>query len=361
MSNSTWNYGTNLIRLLRGDSVLRPLAVTYLATTRCNLNCAYCEDFGARRNEQNAAWLPLEAALDVLRAIRSGVDRLILSGGESLLHPDIVPLVAHARRQLRFRHITLLTNGLLLPEREEVLPFLQQVVISLDSISPETWHAILNVPRETAETILDNVRAYARRQREFGFRLVVNCVILPETLGAGPLGHPRRLVEFCVEHGLLVSFSPQSVNNWPRYELLVSEEYRRFVREIMDLKRHGAPILGSMAYLRDLLDLRPKSCYPALVPRIAPGGELIYPCWPVEREGSSHGGRPCNLRKVPSWPRALADAVEIYGPPPRVCSSCYQQCYAEPSLMQARPWALAGELLRYRAARRGGLASYAPG
>jgi hypothetical protein len=33
----------------------------------------------------------------------------------------------------------------------------------------------------------------------------------------------------------------------------------------------------------------------------------------------------------------------------------------EPSLMQARPWALLAELLRYKAARQGGIATYAPG
>ncbi len=288
MHRSTWNYARNLSRLLRGNRLLQPLAATYYVTTRCNLNCAYCEDFGAHRNGQAVPALPLEDALRVLRVVRSGVDRLILTGGELLLHPDIDDLVPRLRRELRFRHLTLLTNGLLLPEHEAILPFVDRLVISLDSTRPDLWSTIVQVPRQTAETILENVRTYARRQREFGYRMIVNCVISPETLhGAG------QVLDFCAEHGLLASFSPQAANNWPRYELLVSDEYRALLAELLARKRRGAPILGSAAYLRSLLELRPYSCYPTLIPRIMPGGELVYPCWPIEKAGDSHGGRPC--------------------------------------------------------------------
>jgi molybdenum cofactor biosynthesis enzyme MoaA len=356
MTSLIQNYGINLLKLFRRDRVLRPLAVAYYVTGQCNLNCTYCEDFGLRRNVQAIPSLPLADALRVLSVIRTGVDRLILTGGDPLLYPDIVPLVLRARRELRFRHITLQTNGLLLPQQEALLPAVDRLVISLDSTDPALWSSIVNVPREMAQAILDNVRTYARRQREFGYRMVVNGVLAPETLPGA-----QQVLDFCAEHGLLASFSPQAVNNWPRYELLVSAEYRAFLQKLATLKRRGAPILGSAAYLRTITDLRPYSCYPTLVPRVLPNGELIYPCRPIEKEGTSHGGRPCTLLAVESWTEALKIAVGEYGPPPRVCTSCFQQCFAEPSLMQAKPPSLLYELLRYRASRRGGLASYAPG
>jgi MoaA/NifB/PqqE/SkfB family radical SAM enzyme len=356
MSSATWNYGINLLKLFRRDRLLRPLAVAYYVTGQCNLNCTYCEDFGQRRNAQAGPALPLDDALRVLARIRSGVDRLILTGGDPLLYPDIVPLVSHARRELKFRHVTLQTNGLLLPQQEALLPAVDRLVISLDSTDPALWRSIVNVPLEIAQAILDNVRAYAGRQREFGYRMVVNCVLAPETLPGA-----RQVVDFCAEHGLLVSFSPQSVDNWPRYELLVSDEYEAFLQELADLKRRGAPILGSAAYLRTLADLRPFSCYPLLVPRVMPNGDIVYPCRPIEKAGTSHGGRPCNLLDVESWSAALKIAARQYGPPPRVCTSCFQQCFVEPSLMQAKPPSLLYELLRHRASRGGGLASYAPG
>jgi MoaA/NifB/PqqE/SkfB family radical SAM enzyme len=320
------------------------------------LDCAYCEDFGSRYNAQGSPILAQDDAARVLRVIRSGVDNLILTGGEPLLYPDIVDLVAHARRELHFRHVTLLTNGLLLPQHEALLPNIDRLVISLDSVDPDLWSSLVNVPVEVAQTILDNVRIYAQRQREFGYRMIVNCVLSPETLPGA-----EQLLDFCSEHGLFISFSPQSVNNWPRYELLVSDEYKSFLSKLIARKRRGAPILGSMAYLRTLLEFRPFSCYPLLVPRVLPSSELVYPCRPIEKAGSSHGGRPCNLLEVESWSQALNLAAGEFGPPPRVCTSCFQQCYIEPSLMQARPLTLLYEWLRYAPSRRGRLASYAPG
>jgi MoaA/NifB/PqqE/SkfB family radical SAM enzyme len=356
MTGLIGNYAINLSKLMRGDRMLRPLAVAFYVTNECNLNCIYCEDFGARRNDQALPPLPLADALRVLRVIRSGTDALILTGGDPLLYPEIIALATLARREVRFRHLTLQTNGLLLPQYEALLPVVDRLVISLDSTDASLWSSIVNVPVETAETILDNVRAYARRQRKIGYRIVVNCVLSPETLpGAG------HLLDFCAENGLCISFSPQSVNNWPRYELLVSSEYRVFLEELIARKRRGAPILGSMAYLRTLLTSRPFSCYPALVPRVMPDGALIYPCLPIEKAGTSHGGRPCNLLEVGSWAEAFRIAGDEYGVPPRVCTSCFQQCFVEPSLMQARPFSLLGERLRYRASRQEGLASYAPG
>jgi MoaA/NifB/PqqE/SkfB family radical SAM enzyme len=360
---STSNYLLNLGKLLRRDRLLRPLAVAYYVTTQCNLNCTYCEDFGRRHNDQAIPALPLDDALRVLRAIRSGTDHLVLTGGDPLLYPDVDALAARARRESKFRHITLQTNGLLLAQHEELLSHVDRLVVSLDSTDPVLWSTLIGVPVEMAQTILDNVRTYARRQREFGYHMAVNCVLSPETLPTA-----GQLLDFCTEQDLLVSFSPQSVDNWPRYELLVSDKYRAFLAELIARKRRGAPILGSRAYLSTLLNLRPFSCYPALVPRVLPNGELIYPCRPIEKAGTAHGGRPCTLASadksgqiVGSWAEALRVAAGEYGPPPRVCTSCFQQCFAEPSLMQARPLALLFELLRYRASRRGGLANYAPG
>jgi MoaA/NifB/PqqE/SkfB family radical SAM enzyme len=365
MSNSALNYLANLGRLLRRDRLLRPLVAVYHVTTRCNLNCAYCEDFGRRRNATALPPLPLDEGLRVLRTIRSGTDHLILTGGEPLLHPHIAELAARARRDLRFRHLTLLTNGLLLPQHEALLPHLDRLMVSLDATEPRAWAPLVGISPGEAGAILDNVRHYARRQGEFGYRLVLNCVLSPQLPGAGAPGEvmagPRQVLALAREQGVLVSFSPQSVNNWPHYDLLVADEYRAFLRELLALKRRGAPILGSVAYFKTLLDLRPYSCYPTLVPRIMPGGELLYPCWPIEKEGDSHGGRPCNLREVDSWDQVLAHSAGIYGQPPRVCTACFQQCYAEASLMQAQPLSFLAEWLRYAPSRRGSVATYAPG
>lgn len=355
-STAARNYWLNLLKLLRRDHLLRPLAVAYHVTTRCNLNCIYCEDYGARRNAQAETPLPLADALRALRIVRGSTDNLILTGGEPLLYPGIVELATRARRELRFRRVTLLTNALLLPQHEDLLPALDRLVISLDAINPQAWGPIINAPPATAQTIIDYTQSYARRQKQDGYQLVVNCVLTPQTLP-----HAQGVLDFCIELGLLVSFSPQAVHNWPNYDLLVSEAYKQFLEQLMEQKRRGAPILGSLDYLRTLRDLVPFTCYPTLVPHVLPNGDLAYPCRPIQKENGSHGGRACNLLDVDSWAQATQIALEAYGPPPRICTSCFQQCYAEPSLMQSRPLSLLRELALYAPSRRGSIWTHTPG
>jgi MoaA/NifB/PqqE/SkfB family radical SAM enzyme len=355
MTSTTTNYLLNLTKLARGDRMLHPLIATYYVTTQCNFNCAYCEYFGARRNPQAEEQLDLDRAMRVLKIIRTGVDSLIVTGGEPLLHPDIDQLITRAKREVKFRHLTLLTNASLLHDHEVILPALDRLVISLDSTDPVVWSDIIGTTPGVAHTVLDNIRTYAARQKEFGYRLVVNCVVTPQTLP-----QVRTMLAFCEEQQVLISFSPQSVNNWPHYNLLTSEEYRGFLQHLLDRKRAGAPVLGSSAYLQMLRDFAPYSCYPLLVPRVMPNGDLVYPCRPIELSGTTRGGRPCNLLNVKSWDEALQSALHAYDDPPQTCTSCFQQCFAEPSLLQAKPLSLLSEL-RYAASRRGAVWKHAPG
>jgi MoaA/NifB/PqqE/SkfB family radical SAM enzyme len=351
------NYVTNLFRLLIGERHFKPLVVSYCVTAQCNLNCQYCEDFGARRNlSHETDALSLDDAQRVLAVIRGATDSLILTGGEPLLYRDLEALLAHARHKLRFRNLTLLTNGLLLPERGDLLPHVDRLVVSLDTIDPHAWDQTLRAAPGTAQKIIDTITVTARRQAEADFRLVIHCVVTPETLPAA-----RDVLDFCIEHNIVFSCSPQSVDNWPRYELLVSDEYRAFVVDVVDLKQSGAPILGSLPYLRLMLDFKPYSCYPLLAPRVMSDGSLAYPCHPIERSGTAHGGRAANLLDTGNWEEAVKSAIHLYGPPPLTCGSCYQQCYAEPSLMQARPLAFLREVVAFYPSRQAGIHNYVPG
>ena len=238
-------YIANWLKLARQDRHLHPNVAIYYVTGQCNLNCAYCEDFGARRNAGNESPLPLEQAKQILRIIRSGTDSLFLTGGEPFTHPHIDSLVEYAKRDLRFREVTLISNGLLLPAHHALLPWLDRLIISLDSTDTEAWSKIIGMPVSSAQSIIRNIEAAASLQKKYGFIMAVNAVISPESLPA-----VQALLDFCIRNRLLVSFSPQSVNNWPRYELSTSPEYQTFISKLILLKKRGAPILGSIAYLK---------------------------------------------------------------------------------------------------------------
>src|SRR5512138_2973806 len=117
-----FTYLQNLLRLKRGDFQLSPRLAVYYVTMQCNLNCTYCEDFGSRRNHQVTPAPPLEDAKRILAVIRTGMDRLWLTGGEPLMHPQISELLDYARHTLKFREISLITNGTLLSQHLGLLP-----------------------------------------------------------------------------------------------------------------------------------------------------------------------------------------------------------------------------------------------
>jgi MoaA/NifB/PqqE/SkfB family radical SAM enzyme len=346
----------NWFKLARQDRHLRPKVAIYYVTGQCNFNCAYCEDFGSRRNAGNENPLPLEQAKHILSVIRSGVDSLFLTGGEPLTNPHIDALISHAKRDLRFRELTLITNGSLLPAHESLLSQVDRLIISLDSINPVAWSGVIGMPEETAESIQRNIEWAAHLQQHYKFVMSVNTVLSPETLSGA-----QAVLDFCFKNGVLISFSPQSVNNWPHYDLTISEEYQTFINKLIKLKQKGAPIVGSSAYLKMLARFEPYDCYPTLVPRIYPNGDLAYPCRPLEKGNNGQGGRVINLLNETRWDYAWTKAHSLYGKPPRNCHSCFQQCYAEPSLMQSKPLSLLWETVRYPASRKGKLTTYAPG
>jgi MoaA/NifB/PqqE/SkfB family radical SAM enzyme len=343
------SYLLNLLQLTFGGRTLRPLMAIYYLTQHCNLNCAYCEDFGARRNPQLPGHLPLEQAKTLLQHIRGGVDSLWLTGGEPLLVPHLPELLTFARRELRYRSLSLITNGSLLPQRPEIYPLLNRLIISLDSLNPADL-AALNLPAAYAASLPETIRHAAALQKEHGFRLLLNAVITPQNLQ--PQGYDQ-LLQFCAENNIRVSFSPQSFNNLPVYELTVSPAYHSLLQHLLRRKREGAPILGSPAYLQTMQTLQPYNCYPTLIPRILPNGDLEYPCRPIAQAGGEQGGHEINLLQYPSWQAAWDAAQKRYGEAPSACNSCFQQCYAEPSLMQAHPL--------QNLSQPGSLSTYAPG
>ena len=93
---------------------------------QCNLRCRHCY-LGPPR----PGWLPLEEAVGITRefAARGGL-RLMISGGEPLLYPEL-PVFLTQTQGLGLRRI-LLTNGTLLNPENACLLQVEEVQVSLD-------------------------------------------------------------------------------------------------------------------------------------------------------------------------------------------------------------------------------------
>lgn len=109
--------------------------------TKCNLNCVYCLLGHEDRYTRPAA----EVVADLAFGRERNLERVALTGGEPTLHPDLLKILAAARK-LGYRQITLVTNGVTL-SIPGVLDRLVESGITAVGISFDT------PDRETAEAL----------------------------------------------------------------------------------------------------------------------------------------------------------------------------------------------------------------
>lgn len=132
-----------------------PLVVLYL-TDGCNSRCVTCDIWrNPRRN------MALEIVEQVAAEIRPlGIRWAILSGGEAMQHPHW-PEIAQRLRAEGAR-VFLLTNGLLVRRQlDNVAASVDELIVSLDGGTPETYRAIRGV--DGFDLVVDGMRAAAAR------------------------------------------------------------------------------------------------------------------------------------------------------------------------------------------------------
>jgi len=150
---------------------------------RCNCRCVMC-DIWRRSVEREIDQAELERHLEDIVSL--GVEQVVFTGGEPLMHSDLFRLAAPLRA--RGMRITLLSTGLLLRrDAERIVASMDDAIVSLDG--PRAVHdAIRRVPG-AYERLADGVSALHWRSREFpvSARCTVqaqNAVHLRETVAA---------------------------------------------------------------------------------------------------------------------------------------------------------------------------------
>src|ERR1700682_3210384 len=132
-----------------------PLLVQIIPIRRCNIDCAYC-------NEYDKVSVPVPAdtlkrRIDKLKDLGTSV--VAFSGGEPMLHPDLDELIGHIRR--RGMMAGLITHGyFLVPDRirqlnQAGLDFLQ---ISIDNVDPDE---VSKKSLKVLDKKLQHLKAYA--------------------------------------------------------------------------------------------------------------------------------------------------------------------------------------------------------
>lgn len=215
-------------------------------TDRCNLRCSYCMP------AEGLPWLPHDEVLtndELVRLLRIGVRDLgirtiRLTGGEPLLRPDLLSLIAQIARLTPRPEIAMTTNGIGLAAKAEhlVTAGLDRVNISLDTLDAGTFTAL------TRRRRLPDVLAGVDAALAAGLRPVkVNSVLL-----RGINDHEAPdLVSWALRVGVELRFIEQMPldpqHGWSRDDMVTAEEIRQRVAAVHPLVAdpHDAARRGS--------------------------------------------------------------------------------------------------------------------
>jgi cyclic pyranopterin phosphate synthase len=126
-------------------------AIDYLRISlidRCNFQCQYCMPEGIDlQYVQQQDWLTRQELRRLLQEvfIPLGFTRFRLTGGEPLIRPDVVDIVADIASLPETADLAMTTNGFLLSKMAQDLwdAGLRRINISLDSLDPETFQTIV--------------------------------------------------------------------------------------------------------------------------------------------------------------------------------------------------------------------------
>ena len=135
----SWKAFTRRMRELRliahgAMSTRHPIMAHIIPIRRCNLDCAYCNEYDDFSN-------PVATDIVISRINKLadlGTSIVTLSGGEPMLHPDLDEIIAAMRR--RGVIAGMITNGYLLtPDRVQRLnrAGLDHMQISIDNVMPD--------------------------------------------------------------------------------------------------------------------------------------------------------------------------------------------------------------------------------
>ncbi len=104
---------TDILRLFTEAGLKPPKAVTLAVTNQCNLSCRHCwPDSGP---DPNAPVVPKEQLLGMMTELAAlGAEKIVITGGEPLTHPDWVELLAFACAQPGVEEVRLQTNAILI-------------------------------------------------------------------------------------------------------------------------------------------------------------------------------------------------------------------------------------------------------
>ena len=166
-------------------------------TDRCNLRCKYCQP-EVTEHVAHEAILRYEEILRICQAaLRLGINKFKITGGEPLVRKGCADFIARLKRLEGVEQVTLTTNGTLLADSlpELVAAGLDSVNISLDTIDSIQY-------AELTGGVLNEALAGIESAKRAGLPFKLNCVPLKEM----SVAEIMRLLQFAESYQVPLRF-----------------------------------------------------------------------------------------------------------------------------------------------------------
>lgn len=301
------------------------------AHNRCNCRCVMC-DIWKRSDTREITEIELARHLDGI--VKLGVEHVVFTGGEPLMHSDLFRLAALLRA--RGIRITLLSTGLLLARHAgRIAECIDEVIVSLDG-PREVHDAIRRVPG-CFDRLADGVRAVRR--------VSARC-----TVQLANAGHLRATVSAARDLGLRsISFLAVDLDSaafdrsiaWPgTKKASVAPDMEVLEREMGCLIAEYPPdgfILESPAKLRRIVDhfRRPVAprCNAPWVSAVWEANGDVRPCFFHPPVGNTADG---TLAEIVNGPVAEAFRAGLNVAENPVCRRCVCSLYLSESPLREK-------------------------
>ncbi|MFN8300454.1 MAG: radical SAM protein [Chitinophagales bacterium] len=218
----------------KANGLPRPFSASFVVSNRCNIHCSYCNFPNLHEKELTLAEIDL--VFDRLKD--AGVKRLGLLGGEPLLRRDILEIIDIARNKDFF--ISMNTNLLLYNKHKENLQHIDYFFTSIDG-TPDKH--IANRGKQNFEQILYAIRDLTKR----GKKVIAICVITePDYTSV------NYLLDLAARENIQIHFQPECYDTeivQRTAPVQANIGMAEFWKHLAILKKQGAPISSSLAYL----------------------------------------------------------------------------------------------------------------
>jgi GTP 3',8-cyclase len=202
-------------------------------TDRCNIRCFYCmPEHGVQFVARDEILDFEEIARIVGIAVRLGITKVRVTGGEPLVRRDLPVLIRRLSAIPGIRDLALTTNGVLLPELAEPLyeAGLRRINVHLDTLDAGRFREISR--RDDLGRVLEGLAAVKR----LGYRVKLNAVAVKNLVEPDivPLARYARENGFEVRY---IEFMPLDAQNlWDRGRVLLADDILAMLaREIAPL------------------------------------------------------------------------------------------------------------------------------